>query len=155
MTTPTVVVTLLFTDLVGSTELAQRLGEDRAEEVRRQHMALLRDAIRASGGREIKHLGDGLMVVFEAPSAAATCAVAMQVAVDRHNRELEHPLGLRVGLHTDEVAREDEDYFGTAVVVAQRLCKHGGGGQIFARMSFVCWSGRAAGCSSRRSVRSS
>jgi class 3 adenylate cyclase/DNA-binding CsgD family transcriptional regulator/HPt (histidine-containing phosphotransfer) domain-containing protein len=132
MTIRTVVVTLLFTDLVGSTEFAQWLGEDRAKEVRRQHMALLRDAIWASGGREIKHLGDGLMVVFEAPSAAAACAVAMQVAVDRHNRELEYPLGLRVGLHTDEVAREDEDYFGTAVVVAQRLCKHCGGGQIFA-----------------------
>jgi class 3 adenylate cyclase/DNA-binding CsgD family transcriptional regulator len=132
MPTRTTVVTLLFTDVVGSTELAQRLGEDGAEEVRRQHTAVLREAVDASGGREVKHLGDGLMVVFESASAAAGCAIAMQVAVDRQNRELDHPLGLRVGLHTGEVTREDDDYFGTAVVVAERLCKRCGGGEVFA-----------------------
>lgn len=128
----TAVVTLLFTDLVGSTELAQRLGEEGAEDVRHRHTALLREAVAASGGREVKHLGDGIMVAFESPSAAAGCAIAMQVAVDRQNRELDQPLGLRVGLHTGEVTRESDDYFGTAVVVAERLCKRCSGGQIFA-----------------------
>jgi len=128
----TTVVTLLFTDLVGSTELSQRLGEDRAEDVRRQHTEALRQAVAASGGREVKHLGDGLMVVFNSPSAAVTCAVAMQIAVDRHNRKLAEPLGLRVGLHTGEVTRDNDDFFGTPVVVAERLCKRCEGGQIFA-----------------------
>lgn len=128
----TTVVTLLFTDLVGSTALSQRLGEDRAEDVRRQHTEALRGAVSSSGGREVKHLGDGLMVVFESPSAAAACAVAMQTTVDKHNRKLAEPLGLRVGLHTGEVTRENDDYFGTAVVVAERLCKRCEGGQVFA-----------------------
>ena len=69
-------VAVLFTDLVGSTETAARLGDDRADQLRQDHFALLREAIAATGGTEVKNLGDGLMVVFGAASDAVACAVA-------------------------------------------------------------------------------
>jgi class 3 adenylate cyclase len=62
----TVLVAILFTDVVGSTEIAAHLGEERAEQIRQSHFAVLREAIRAHAGTEVKNLGDGLMVAFEA-----------------------------------------------------------------------------------------
>ena len=68
---------MLFTDLVGSTELASSLTPEVGDEVRRGHFWALRQAIATSGGTEVKNLGDGLMVVFPVASAALLCAVAM------------------------------------------------------------------------------
>jgi adenylate cyclase len=68
--------TILFTDVVGSTELSQRLSPAAAEEVRRGHFAILRQAIAEAGGTEVKNLGDGLMVVFGSTFAALACGVA-------------------------------------------------------------------------------
>ena len=82
----TALVAILFTDLVGSTDAASRLGEERAEALRQTHFALLREGIRDPGGTEVKNLGDGLMVAFAAASDAVACAVAMQQALARHNR---------------------------------------------------------------------
>ena len=78
--------TILFTDVVGSTELSQRLSPEAADEVRREHFSILRQAIAEAGGTEVKNLGDGLMVVFASASAALACAVAMQQGVERDNR---------------------------------------------------------------------
>jgi DNA-binding SARP family transcriptional activator len=130
---PAGVVTFLFTDLVGSTELLDRLGDDAADELRHVHFSLLRQAVSAAGGEEVKSLGDGLMVAFSSPLAALGCAVAMQQAVAGHNRT--HPdraLGVRMGLHAGEPARDEGDFFGTAVVVAKRLCDRAEGGKILA-----------------------
>jgi adenylate cyclase len=115
-------VSILFTDIVGSTELSQRLSPEVADEVRRGHFSILRQAIAETGGTEVKHLGDGLMVVFGSASAALASAVAMQQGVDRDNRDREHSIGLRVGLSGGEVSEEDGDYFGDPVVEAARLC---------------------------------
>lgn len=75
------VVAFLFTDLVGSTELIDHLGDDAADHVRRGHFELLRQAVADSGGQEVKKLDDGLMVSFASPVAALRCATAMQQAV--------------------------------------------------------------------------
>ena len=83
-------VAILFTDIVGSTELSQRLSPEVADEVRRGHFSILRQAIAETGGTEVKNLGDGLMVVFSSASAALACAVAMQQGVERDNRGREH-----------------------------------------------------------------
>src|SRR5581483_3575766 len=91
-------VTVLFTDLVGSTELSARLGPVAADEVRRVHFGILRDAVADNGGTEVKNLGDGLMVVFAAPSQALASAVAMQQAIERHNRDGGETLAIRVGI---------------------------------------------------------
>ncbi|MGO8871887.1 MAG: ATP-binding protein [Acidimicrobiales bacterium] len=123
-------ITVLFTDLVGSTELASSLTPDEGDDVRRSHFSALRQAIAETGGSEVKTLGDGLMVVFATASAAMSCAVAMQQAVDRGNRNAERSLALRVGLSAGEVTRESEDYFGEPVIEAARLCARSDGGQI-------------------------
>ena len=90
----TSIVTVLFTDLVHPDALS-RLGEGQAEALRQTHFALLREAIRQSQGTEVKNLGDGLMVVFNSASDSVTCAVAMQQALDRHNRRGGEPLLMR------------------------------------------------------------
>ncbi|HEY5026057.1 MAG TPA: adenylate/guanylate cyclase domain-containing protein [Acidimicrobiales bacterium] len=123
-------LTVLFTDLVGSTELAAALTLEAGGELRRKHFSMLRQAIAASGGTEVKSLGDGVMVVFPVASAALSCAVAMQQAVDRDNASAERPLGLRIGLSTGEVIGETDDYFGDPVIEAPRLCAQADGGQI-------------------------
>jgi len=93
-------VTLLFTDLVGSSELIQRLGDDAADRVRRRYFRLLRDSVQRCGGDEVKSLGDGLMVVFPSAVNAVSCAVAMQQSIREHNSEHEDEgLHIRVGLH--------------------------------------------------------
>ncbi len=123
-------LTLLFTDLVGSTEILSLLGEEGAEKVRRAHFSLLRDAIQAHGGEEVKNLGDGLMVVFDSSLAAVDCAVAMQQAIARHNRRAATVLSVRIGVSVGEPARDEGDYFGTPVVEAARLCGKASGGQV-------------------------
>jgi class 3 adenylate cyclase/tetratricopeptide (TPR) repeat protein len=123
-------VTILFTDLVGSTELSASLSPEASDDVRRRHFSALRQAIATSGGTEVKNLGDGLMVVFPVASAALSCAVAMQQAVHRDNAKEERHLGLRVALSAGEATNEDDDYFGEPVVEAARLCARAEGGQI-------------------------
>ncbi len=126
------IVTILFTDLVGSTELTDRLGDEAAETIRRTHFAVLREAVAAHGGEEVKNLGDGIMVIFESAVGAVACAVEMQRAVERHNRRPStlHRLGVRIGLHLGEPIRDEDDYFGGAVNTAKRLCDACEGGQI-------------------------
>ena len=125
-------ITVLFTDLVGSTELATSLAPEAADQLRNRHFSVLRQAIAAFGGTEVKNLGDGLMVVFPAASAALGCAVAMQQAVQRDNVGADRSLGLRVGLSAGESTNEGEDYFGDPVIEAARLCARAEGGQILA-----------------------
>jgi class 3 adenylate cyclase/tetratricopeptide (TPR) repeat protein len=125
----TATVTVLFTDLVGSTELMSRLGEEAAEGLRQEHFGLLRGAIGESGGREVKNLGDGLMVAFDGVAAALACGVSMQQAVSARPVDRE-PLAIRVGVATGEADVDDGDYFGLPVVEAARLCAEAAGGEI-------------------------
>jgi class 3 adenylate cyclase len=123
-------VTLLFTDLVDSTGVLQRLGEEGAEQFRRAHFRLLREAVGAHEGQEMKSLGDGLMVAFGSALDATRCAIAMQQAVERHNRRGGEPLNVRVGLHVGEPIRDEADYFGTPVVTAKRIVAQATGGGV-------------------------
>ena len=106
-------ITVLFTDLVGSTQLASSLTPEAADELRRAHFSDLRRAVAGAGATEVKNLGDGLMVIVPSASAALACAIAMQQAVHRDNRQHARDLGLRVGLSGGDVTKEDGDYFGT------------------------------------------
>src|SRR6516225_11222982 len=112
----------MFTDLVDSTAAAARLGPEAAEELRRDHFALLRSAVSATGGTEVKGTGDGLMVVFPSATAAVACAVAMQQALERRNRAAREPLLVRIGVSVGEAEPADGDYYGESVVEAARLC---------------------------------
>src|SRR5215468_4591318 len=121
-------VTLLFTDLVDSTALLQRVGDERAQRVLHAHRQLLREAIAQHGGREVKWLGDGLLASFASVADGVRCAVAM---AQRARRPVAgERLGLRVGLHVGEVLPDENDYAGASVVLARRLCDRAAAGQI-------------------------
>jgi class 3 adenylate cyclase/tetratricopeptide (TPR) repeat protein len=125
-------VTVVFTDLAGSTALFSRLSPDAAESLRRQHIHDLRGAVAEYGGDMAKDLGDGIMAVFGGVKAGLDAAVAVQQAVDRHNRTGGEPLGVRVGVSTGEAFREDGDYHGDVVVESARICALADAGQILA-----------------------
>jgi class 3 adenylate cyclase/tetratricopeptide (TPR) repeat protein len=118
-------LTFLFTDLVGSTELLSRLGDDAAVNIHRQVDDLLRGAI--GRGREVKNLGDGLMVSFASAVDAVQSAIEMQQSIGASGLGI----SVRIGINSGEAtAAEDGDYYGTPVVAAQRLCGLARGGQI-------------------------
>src|SRR5262245_57314896 len=121
-------VTLLFTDLVNSTELLERVGDERAQRLLQAHHRLLKDTVAAHGGQEVKLLGDGLMTAFASAADAVRAAVTIQQAARR--RAAGERLALRVGLHFGEAPREETDYFGTPVLIARRLCEQAQAGQI-------------------------
>ncbi len=135
-------ITVLFTDLVGSTEISYTISPDAADELLRSHFSVLRRAIAGSGGVEVKGLGDGVMVVFRSTSAALSCAVAMQQAVHRDNVGARHQLGLRIGLSGGEATMESNDYYGDPVIEAARLCTHADAGQILATDAVRVMGGR-------------
>jgi class 3 adenylate cyclase/pimeloyl-ACP methyl ester carboxylesterase len=130
-------VTLLFTDLVGSTTLTQRLGDARAQELLRAHDGIVREALRAHGGTEVKHTGDGIMASLPSATRALECSIAIQRAVAKHNAagadprpSTLDPLSVRIGLNAGEPVAEGDDLFGTAVQVARRICDLAQGGEI-------------------------
>ena len=130
---PSGLVTILFTDIEGSTSLTQQLGDARAQELVRTHNAIVRDALSAHGGSETKHTGDGIMAWFPLASGAVACAIAIQRAIAAHDAEYgKTPFRVRVGLNAGEPVAEDEDLFGTAVQLAARICAYAEPGQILA-----------------------
>jgi class 3 adenylate cyclase len=138
---------VLFTDLVGSTDLRSRLGEDAAEELRRDHDRLIAGAVEANRGRLVKNLGDGVMATFTGASDALAAAVAIQQALDRRNRSgsSDVPLGVRIGVSAGDVAFEGADCFGTPVIEAARLCAAAGGGRILVTEVVRVLAGTAGG----------
>ena len=133
---------VLFTDLVGSTELRSRLGEDAADALRQQHDALVSRAIETGRGTVVKNLGDGIMATFGGASDAVGAAVAMQQALDRQNRSSLTALEVRIGISAGDVVFDKDDCFGTPVIEAARLCNAAQGGQILAS-EIVRWMARS------------
>ncbi len=129
---PSALVTILFTDMEGSTALTQRLGDAKARDLLRQHERVVREALKAHGGSELKTTGDGFMASFSSATKALECAIAMQRAFAAHNESAEEPILVRVGLNAGEPVAEDEDLFGTAVQLAARICAHAEPGRILA-----------------------
>jgi class 3 adenylate cyclase len=119
-------IAIMFTDLVASSSLIGLLGEREAHAVRMRHFQLLRTVIARHHGREVKCLGDGLMVVFDHPGDALICAREMQLAVSEGGDRAQ----LRIGIDAGEPIRANGDYFGTPVIVAKRLCDAAAGGEI-------------------------
>lgn len=118
-------VTILFTDMESSTALTQKLGDERAQELVRQHNRAVREALAANGGSEIKHTGDGIMASFSSARRAIDAAIAIQRAL----AETDGPR-VRIGLNAGEPVAEDEDLFGTAVQLAARACDQTEPGKI-------------------------
>jgi class 3 adenylate cyclase len=123
--------TVLFTDIVNSTSLTQRLGDEMAMEFLQVHDRVVRDALTAAKGREVKHTGDGIMASFVSAAAAVRCAMQIQRELARREREdRDHPIKVRIGGAAGEPVERDNDIFGTTVQLAARLCSHAEPDQI-------------------------
>ena len=117
--------TVLFTDIVDSTSLTQTLGDEVAMELLRVHDTVVRDALKASNGREVKHTGDGIMAAFVSAAAAVRCAAQIQRELTRRAQEQNnHPIRVRIGGAAGEPVERDNDIFGSTVQLAARLCSH-------------------------------
>jgi DNA-binding SARP family transcriptional activator len=149
----TATATFLFCDLVGSTALLTRLGDDAGDEVRRDCYAVFREALATHGGSEIKSTGDGVFAVFPTSvEQAVACGIAMQQGMA--SLDMAYPLlklGLRVGIAMGEATGEEGDWYGTPVVEAERLCAAAHGGQILVA-DVVCTLAGTRGGHSFRSV---
>ena len=117
--------TVLFTDIVESTTLTSRFGDDAAMAMIRAHDGIVRDALGASGGREVKHTGDGIMASFVSAVAAVRCAAQIQRGLAKRQQEShDHPLRVRIGAAAGEPVEHQRDLFGSTVQLAARLCSH-------------------------------
>jgi class 3 adenylate cyclase len=124
-------VTILFTDIEGSAQVFDRLGDDDARTILREHDVLLREVVETHGGVEVKHQGDGLMLAFSSARRALLCAVDIQAStVESNASRPDDPLLVRIGLNTGDVISEDDDYFGSSVIVAARIAAAARGGEI-------------------------
>ena len=124
-------VTLMFTDIEGSTAMTERLGDARAQEVVRAHNAIIREQVAAHQGFEVKSQGDGFMVAFSSARRALECAIAIQQTFAAHNEEHSaEPIRVRIGLHTGEAIKEGEDFFGKTVILAARIASQAEGEQV-------------------------
>jgi class 3 adenylate cyclase len=115
---------VLFTDIVGSTEHAERLGDTKWREVLDEHHALVRRQLQAYKGREVKTTGDGFLMAFDSPARAVQCARAIRDAVARLGLEI------RAGLHSGECEVVGSDLAGIAVHVASRVQAAAGPGEV-------------------------
>jgi class 3 adenylate cyclase len=133
-------VTIMFSDIEDSTVLTERLGDQRWQEVLRQHNAIVRECVAAHGGFEVKTMGDGFMVAFQSARRALECAVAIQRGMEPHppapsplrgeGENGETRVRVRIGLHAGEALREDDDFYGKNVIMASRVAGKAAGGEI-------------------------
>jgi class 3 adenylate cyclase len=127
--------TILFTDLVGHTEMMQRLGDDRGRDVLREHERITREVLKEHGGAEVKTMGDGFMASFGSITKAMDCTIALQRAFAARNiaasgAEPVEPLHVRVGLNAGEPIEEGGDLFGATVILASRIAAQAGADEI-------------------------
>ncbi len=124
-------VTVLFTDIAGSTAMTQKLGDAGAQEVVRAHNRIVRNAIQSFAGKEVKHTGDGIMASFPSAAQGVEAAIDMQAQTKSHNAaDPSHPLGLKIGLNAGEPISEENDLFGTTVQLAARIVDKAAAGQV-------------------------
>lgn len=125
---------VLFTDLVGHTDMMSSLGDQRGRDVLREHEQITREVLHEHGGTEIKALGDGFMASFLRITSALACAVALQRRLEDRNAgqaSADAPqLSVRIGLNAGEPIEEDGDLFGATVILASRIAGAAGGGEI-------------------------
>jgi class 3 adenylate cyclase len=123
-------VTIMFSDIEGSTASNERLGDKRWLSLLREHNAIVRERLKAHGGFEVKSEGDGFMLAFQSARRGLECAIEIQQALAERNEGAEEPIQVRIGLHTGEAIKEGDDFFGKHVNLAARVAGQAAGGEI-------------------------
>jgi class 3 adenylate cyclase len=136
-------MTFMFTDIVGSTRLAEALGDEAWEPMLGWHDRTLRSLVERSGGHVVKSTGDGIFAAFDLAQRATECAMAIQQALAEHRRTTGFALGVRIGLHAAEANRRGDDYTGMGVHVAARVAALAGPGEILATVGTLTEAGAA------------
>jgi class 3 adenylate cyclase len=113
---------IMFTDMVGSTEMTAQLGDAMSIELLRAHDAIIRRCLEHHRGSEVKHLGDGIMASFDDATASVACAIRIQKEFASYNQNSQTPIHVRIGIHVGEPVAEGHDLFGSAVQMAARIC---------------------------------
>jgi class 3 adenylate cyclase/pimeloyl-ACP methyl ester carboxylesterase len=121
---------ILFTDLEKHTAMMQRLGDERGRELLREHEVITREALASYGGSEVKTMGDSFMASFGSATRALDCAIAIQKAFADRNASADEPLRVRCGLSAGEPIAEDDDLFGSSVILAARIADQAKAGEI-------------------------
>lgn len=132
--------TILFTDIVGSTAMTQRLGDDGAMKVLEVHDGLVRRVLAATRGREVKHLGDGIMAAFVSAVDAVRCASMIQAELAESARtrtRAGETMELRIGIASGDPVERNGDFFGSTVQLAARLCAKAEPGQALVSESVL------------------
>ena len=126
------IVCIMFTDLVGSTQMTHERGDYGAQEIVRIHNAIVRTALAGHHGREVKHTGDGIMASFTSAANAVRAGMQIRESLKAHNaRNDALQVRVRMGLNAGEAVQEEDDFFGTTVQLAARVCDKAGEGEIF------------------------
>lgn len=126
------VITVLFTDIAGSTAITQELGDAGAQEIVRAHNRVVREALTQFRGREVKHTGDGIMASFEQASDSVEAAIMMQRGANTHTQgNPKLPLLLKIGINAGEPIQEDNDLFGSTVQMSARIVDKAQKNEIF------------------------
>jgi len=125
--------TIMFTDLQGSTSILQSVGQAAFMVLLTEHDLIIRRALVASRGREVKHTGDGIMASFDDVASALKCSIAIQAgfearAVEGQTTELR----VRIGIAAGEPVDHDGDLFGSTVTLASRICDAAAAGHVLA-----------------------
>ena len=115
-------VVVLFTDIVNSTAQTQEIGDEGAMEVVRAHNQIIREALTMYQGIEVKHMGDGIMAVFQSVPNSIQAAIKMQNSIEEYcQTTTDRQFRCRIGINAGEPIREGQDYFGTPVQLAARV----------------------------------
>ena len=124
-------LTIMMTDVEGSTALRLERGDLVADEILGAHAALVREQLRKHGGQERQFLGDGFLLSFPSPDVAVGCAVGIQRALAEHNSaEPERQVRVRIGIHVGEVSERRGELYGQALHAAARVMAEAAGGQV-------------------------
>jgi len=124
---------IMFTDMEGSTNLTQRLGDEGAMRLLRRHDSIIRGALGQHRGTEVKHTGDGIMASFDSVTDVLSCSMTVQQRIQANNDEAasdDERFRVRIGIGAGEPVTERGDLFGAAVQLAARLCDSASAGHI-------------------------
>jgi class 3 adenylate cyclase len=124
-------VTIMFTDIEGSTEMIERLGDGDASVLVKEHNDIVRAQVAECGGYEVKFRGDGFMLAFTSAAKGVRCAISIQERMKEFaERHPEAPLSLCIGINAGEAVPDGDDFLGTAVNIAARLADSASGGEV-------------------------
>lgn len=128
---PANIIAIMFTDMVSSVEVTQRLGDEGAMKLVQAHNLIVGTALKRWRGHEVKHTGDGIMAVFPVVADGLSAAMEIQRELAEHNRlTLSMPIRIRIGISAGQPIRERDDFFGTVVQLSSRLCAAATEGEI-------------------------